>query len=279
MIETLEQAEARRVQECSLAGARAFQTSVRPIYANSAADPKPQHIGSCLLLDIDGRPVVSTAAHITDALSERMSLYVGGTKGTRPVPVLEVRIKATTAPSANRRLDHLDCAFWQPPDAAVADMGAVEFLNASRISHNRGVIENRIYTGMGYAVSKNKKGISQAARSISNRLSMYTGSVEKLPALATELGVSGDEHLFLRFGKYAFTADGRRVNAFCPIGLSGGALLDLGDFTSPAAYAADAAQSVKLAGMLIENKIKHGALVAVKIGPIVRGIERALARG
>jgi hypothetical protein len=60
--------------------------------------------------------------------------------------------------------------------------------------------------------------------------------------------------------------------------LSGGALLDLGDFTSPAAYAADAAHSAQLAGMLIENKEKHGALVAVRIGPVVRGIRRTLAR-
>jgi hypothetical protein len=279
MIETLDQAETRRVQECSVAGARAFQPSVRPIYANSAEDRKPQHIGSCLLLDIGGWPIVSTAAHIIDELKAEVALYVGGTKGTSPVPILGGAIKTTTAPENNRRLDRLDCAFWQPPDSAVADMGSVEFLEPSRTSHNRAAAHDRMYTAMGYPVSRNKKGITPASRSISNKLSMYTGSVEELPALVAELGVSGDDHLFLRFGKYAFNADGTRVNTFRPTSLSGGALLDLGDFTSPAAYAGDAKHSAKLAGMLIEHKEKHGALVAVKIGPIVRGVARALARG
>jgi hypothetical protein len=178
MIETLEQAEVRRVQECSLAGIRAFQPSVRPIYANSAEKPKPQHIGSCLLLEIDGRPIISTAAHIIDELKMKVSLYVGGMKGTSPVPIQGGTIKTTRAPSDNRRLDHLDCAFWQATDSAVADMGPVEFLNHSRVSHDRASVYDRIYMAMGYAASRNKKGVNPASRAISNHLSTYTGSVE-----------------------------------------------------------------------------------------------------
>jgi hypothetical protein len=61
----------------------------------------------------------------------------------------------------------------------------------------------------------------------------YTTGVETMPKLATALGVSGNEHYFMRFGKHAFAADGEHMNTFGPGGLSGGALLDLGDFSSP----------------------------------------------
>jgi len=45
-----------------------FKTSVRPIYG-LLDDRRLTHIGSCLLLEIDGKRVVSTAAHIADDLA------------------------------------------------------------------------------------------------------------------------------------------------------------------------------------------------------------------
>ncbi len=38
----------------TLQAERDFRASVWPVYRNSAANPRPEHIGSCLLLDIDG---------------------------------------------------------------------------------------------------------------------------------------------------------------------------------------------------------------------------------
>jgi hypothetical protein len=66
---------------------------------------------------------------------------------------------------------------------------------------------------------------------------------------------------------------------FYPEGLSGGALLDLGDFTTFAIYAGETRQRARLAAMFIEyHQKKYRALVAVKIGPIVSGIRNALRR-
>jgi hypothetical protein len=58
---------------------------------------------------------------------------------------------------------------------------------------------------------------------------MYTAHAEEMPELASRLSVTGSDHIFLSFGKHAFTGDGARVNTFGPRGLSGGALLDLGE--------------------------------------------------
>jgi hypothetical protein len=60
--------------------------------------------------------------------------------------------------------------------------------------------------------------------------------------------------------------------------LSGGALLDLGDFTSYDIYVGDTKHRARLAGVIIEYHEDRQALVAVKIGPIASGIRDALRR-
>jgi hypothetical protein len=106
---------------------------------------------------------------------------------------------------------------------------------------------------------------------------MYTANVEAMPDLAAKLGVSGAEHFFLCFEKRAFTGQGASENTFGPKRLSGGALLDLGDFISPESYARDPKSSALLSGMVIEYYEEYRALVAVRIYGIVNGIRRVLA--
>jgi hypothetical protein len=94
---------------------------------------------------------------------------------------------------------------------------------------------------------------------------------------AAELGVSGADHLFLSWNTLSFAGTGVRVNTFGPCGLSGGALLDLGEFASPESFERDAGGSL-LTGMIIEYHEEHRALVAVKIRSVIAGIGRALAQ-
>jgi hypothetical protein len=82
--------------------------------------------------------------------------------------------------------------------------------------------------------------------------------------------------LFLRYEKYSYNTMAQRVNSISPVGFSGGALLDLGDFTSPTVLASEPPSTARLSGMLVEYHRHHHALVAVKIGPIVEGTRRAL---
>lgn len=261
----------------TLQAERDFRASVRPVYRNSAANPRPEHIGTCLLLNVDGVPIIVTAAHILDHLSEH-SLYIAGSVGASPVPLLGGEAMATPKLADGRASDHFDTAIWQPPLSAVEALGAVDFLDIARISHNRSPSEGRLYTALGYPVSRNKKAVNHATRSISTHVSMYTAGAEDIPELASKLGVSGFDHLFLRFERHAFTGDGARVNTFGPRGLSGGALLDLGEFTSAESYARDPKWSALLSGMVIEYYGDHRALVAVRIGTIVNSIRSSLAR-
>jgi hypothetical protein len=149
-------------------------------------------------------------------------------------------------------------------------------LRLPRLSQYRIAAVGRWHTALGYPVSRNKDSIDHVARSIINRRSIYTARVVELRQLASKLEISGADHLFLAFERYSHDTEGKRVNSFKPVGLSGGALLDLGDFTSPTVLTRDPGSSARLSGMLIEHHRHHNALVAVKIHPVVEGIRRAL---
>jgi hypothetical protein len=277
MIESLEEAERSLLRERAGKARRDFRRAVRPIYAvaNDGANRRPQHVGSCILLLIDGQRILSTAAHILDDRANAL-LSVGGLVGTRLVPIVDGMFKATTAPQGDRNRDRLDCGFWLISDDVAAALGSAEFLDAERISHNRAPTEHRYYMAMGYRVSRNKDAIDRRTQSIETRASTYSGSLLGIPEPARRQGFSDAQHLFLQFGDHAEDEDGKQANTFGPRGFSGGALVDLGDFTPAQVYASAQAWRATLSGMLIEHRKEHNAMVAVQIGSIVEGIRNAL---
>ena len=275
VIESLQQTIVHQLQECSEEAARVFHSSVRPIFA-SLDGTRPELIGSCFLLYVDGTKYVVTAAHIVDWTATH-AIYVGGTVGTQPVQIVG-EIKSTREPSGGRKNDKFDCAFWKVSADAERELGAVTFLDDSRVSRNQVSRENRFYLSMGYPVSRNKGNISNAKRTIQTALSKYTGQIEEIPALAKKLNVSGAEHFFLKFAKFSGTANGEKVSSFKPQGVSGGALIDLGNFATIEKFSPGSKHAGYLSGMMIEHHPDHRALVAVRIEYVLNAIrsQRAL---
>jgi len=106
---------------------RDFRPAVRPIYVLNISGPNPRlkHAGTGVLLKIDGRAILVTAAHVLDPLREGIPLSVGGPPGTHPVPIKGGVVRMTTPPQGNRLKDHVDSAFWKMPDEAVGALGKV----------------------------------------------------------------------------------------------------------------------------------------------------------
>lgn len=280
MIELLHEAEQRRMRECATQAGADFVDSVLAIYrSNDGSERRPEHIGSCILLDVDGTPVVATAAHIVDNIPEGATLFVASPARPQLLAVVGGYIKTTPKPRKGRDFDHSDSAYWQMPEDVVEILGRANFLGPSRLSHNRAPQERRYYTALGYAVERNADGVDHEQRTITFTPSMHTSNAVSEPKLTRRLNSPNDQHIIVRFAKSAQDADGVETKTFYPEGLSGGALLDLGDFTSYDIYAGDTKHRARLAGVLIEYHEDRQALVAVKIGPIVSGITNALPRG
>ncbi len=70
-----------------------YRDAVRPIYG-ATGKGDPDHIGSCILLEVDGEQFLLTAAHVLDH-NQNTSLYLGGDE----LILLQFEALATIAPS------------------------------------------------------------------------------------------------------------------------------------------------------------------------------------
>lgn len=273
-IEMLNDAVRHRRHEISELTAERFRSSVRAVIFGKSGR-NPIIVGSCILLQVDELRYVVTAAHILDSL-ETHEIYISGAVGTEPVQIVG-KVHMTAPPPKGRKHDKIDVAFWGLDQAAIEKLGAVSFIQSSRLSLNRAPLRNRVYLAMGYPASRNKRNVGNVNKSIKTALSKYTGELNCEPSVPRDYGVSGEKHLFLKYQKYSETDVGEKRKTFKPVGLSGGPLVDLGNFASPERYV-DAAETVGyVAGMIIKRLDKHEVLVATRIGVIVDAIRAGRA--
>jgi len=271
IFETLDDALHSRRREVSDAVAKQFHSSIRAILA-SEGGKSPRIIGSCMLMRVDGRDYVVTAAHIADEL-ESHALYISGTVGAALVQLVGV-IRKTSPPPTGRRADKIDVAFWEINEQNIKGLGDVEFIEESQCSKNRAPVKNRFYLAAGYPFSRNKRNVNNVSRSIKTSLSKYIAELTENPAVADEYGVSGDKHLFLQFHKFSETDYGEKQTTFSPVGLSGGPLIDLGNFASFERYIGAPDDTGYIAGMTIERISAQNVLVAVRIQVIFEAIRK-----
>jgi hypothetical protein len=159
------------------------------------------------------------------------------------------------------------------PEDFVNALGNVKYIRATELVDDRTVPAGRNYLAMGYPCSKNKKSVYVAKKTIVPTTWKYSSTVKNDPKLAKELGVSGADHFFLEYNrKHSRNANGEIVNSIAAQGLSSGPLMDLGYVGASENLQAGKKCEARLAGILIECPDDYEAIVAVKIGLVLRRV-------
>jgi hypothetical protein len=256
---------------CADDGAVQCISAIRPIYGSTDLG-RPEHIGTCIFLDIDKNKYLLTAAHVIDE-NQHTSLYVGGDK---KLVLIEGDFTSTEKPGDDRNKDHYDFAYLLLKDGLLKKLGNIDFFNETAISENREDTTGRLYLALGYPVSKNKKS-DPSAKMVQPHYLKYSSTIKTNTVLCQKLGISGKDHLFLGHdSKYSRDSEGTIVNTIAPKGISGGALVDMGNIARPEQLKDNIACKGRLAGLLIENHKEHKSTVAVKISLIIEAIKRDL---
>lgn len=242
-----------------------FKEAVRPIYCSTERG-NPVHEGSCVLLEIDGKHMLLTAAHIIDASRINDStLYVGGEHSLLKI---EGEFWITEAIAENRMKDRYDFAAGLMSDEFVRDMGNVHYISEADIAPDRTNHDGRLYSIIGYPNTKNKS-IDKRAYSVQSTRWHYFSYHKNSPSLLTKLKATGKDHIFIGYEKRSEDTNGGLVGSVSTKGVSGGAVFDLGNFADPATFKPDFKCTPRMAGIFIEFHSEHHATVTTKIGVIL----------
>lgn len=253
-----------RINELAENAASIFRESVLPVYG-STPNGYPEYIGSCIALRLDGDPYLLTAAHVLD-WNEDTSLYVGHEE----LRLISMEFSVTAKPNGDRNADRFDFALGKIPDCDIHVLSSVKFITEDQIDRSVGQVPGQTYTSIGYPNSKNKK-VDNSNKKVSAVLFQHTGIVKADAELVGRLGISGSEHILIsQNAKYSKDASGRKVSSVKLNGMSGGAVINLGNLADPNVLAGCKKPTPLLAGLFIEFYKDHGTIVATKLDTILK---------
>lgn len=259
------------IEERTAAAQSGFRNSVLPVYG---ADVRglAVHIGSCILFSVGNTKYLLTAAHIVDEHKKGSSLFVVG-KGR--LVELEADFTITKAPFGERAKDKYDFAFAKLSARMLNELGKTPFVAECDIVRQRDETSGRLYVALGYPNSKNKID-DHSARQIESIIWAYSGPAWKEAAFVGRPEKFSADHIALKFDrKQSKDVRGRIVNSFNPKGLSGGALIDMGNMADPQNWVSGSDQRGRLAGVLTEMHRKtNGFILATRMSVILEAIAR-----
>lgn len=230
MIKTTNEIVRERMNECVDFLSEKYLKSVRPIYGSSELG-KPEHIGSCVLLEINKEKYLITAAHVIDH-NERTTLYTSGISGTDElIPIECENVIRTKSIDGTRKNDRFDFAILPVSENMMQNMGSVIFLNESDIFNHEP--DKGMYLALGFPNSKNKKP-NNREKKVSQNPFIYSSHIEKNSDIFEKIGVNPDSHYLLDFcSRHSKDELGNMVNSICPQGASGGGLFFITGMNNP----------------------------------------------
>lgn len=249
-----------------------FAAAVQPIYGAKAGG-EPDHIGSAVLLEVNGRKVMITAAHVIDWNSgeEPTSLYVGGGAN---LELIHAEFSITAAPENIRTLDQYDIAFCELPQALVDKLGGT-YISMSDVARHAPYENGRLYTAFGYPNTMNKIGLKERqTKNIRPAMLQYTNPHRIDDEVARDLPKRGEDHIFIPYGDKWRDEDGFVENAKAPFGMSGGAVVDCGKASTPEIASGLNEPTQRLAGISVEFRHKR-VMIATRMSVIVPVLEVA----
>lgn len=269
MIKPMNEIIRDKLNECTDTLTDPLLKSVRPIYGSSMQGT-PVHIGSCVLIELDGTKYLLTAAHVVDN-NDITSLYVGG----EPDLVLfEGAGICTPKIEDSRKKDRFDFAAFRLTEPIINKLGAVVYLDENQLYTRDSVSNGNCFLALGYPNSKNKKFDNQTKK-VSRNPFVYSSTLKNESTIFTSVGVQPTTHHLLDFDhNQSKDENGNIVNSIAPIGASGGGLFYMGNFSNPDFLRPSSKCLGLLSGILIENIKSQKVIVAVRISLIIDEIKK-----
>lgn len=264
LVKTLSELTLERMNTCTESLAKKYLNSVKAIYG-ATENGKPEHIGSCVLIEHNGTKYLITAAHVIDT-NKHTSLYISGES---KLVQITGQCLITAAPNEDRNQDKLDFSILQIPDKISTEIGNVEYLS-EREWHLDDLPNNeRCCLVIGFPNSRNKR-IDPAKNAVRQEPFVYASTIKSEVGLFSSTGGSPENHFLLNFcSKHSKDSSNKTINSIHPRGVSGGGLFLIEGMANPQNYQLDAECKGKLIGILIAFHKNQKVLMFTKLSLII----------
>lgn len=267
-LKTVNEIVRERMNKCVDTLTHKYMKSVRPIYG-STYKRKPEHIGSCVLIELESIKYLITAAHVIDH-NEDTTLYVANT-----THLIEIKSKAIVSKAYNndRYKDKLDFAILPLSEEMIIKLNDVIFLSESDMLTFDNQNDKSMYLALGFPNTQNKK-VDIFNRIVTQNPFVYSSLLNKEAYIFKKIGADQKFNLLLNFSsKQSKDENNNVVNSFSPVGTSGGGLFLIEGMNNPENYRPNSPCSGKLVGILIENHKRYHVILATKISVIKTAIK------
>lgn len=270
IIETVGQAGIAAAERLVATMKREFAAAIRPIYG-ATAHARPDHIGSCVLVEHAGTRYLITAAHVAD-WAEYTELYIAGMQCLKKI---QRSFLATPKDARSGRPgDHYDIAITEVSSELDVALGNVRYITDAEVASAAAQTIGRQFLALGYPNSKND-GFNNQKKTVKPALQPYYATAHTPDEFKKVIEAPSGDHIYLPYdSKHSKNATGAKVNSIRPKGMSGGALFDIGGIAKPDNLSADANYRGRLAGILIENPPGSRLMIATKIWTVLDALPK-----
>jgi hypothetical protein len=241
-----------------IAASHDIARAVLPVFFSSP-QKRMKHLGSCVLVVIRGVPALLTAAHIIDDASKG-TLWLGAGSN-----LIRIDGEGLITPKINgsRDQDRFDFAVLPLSAEALPLLSTARFIAENEMLAPGQEQSGPAAMAFGFPHSKNRWA-DHAHRRVRTKRYCYGATLIRDEKFANKLGVSGDDHFFMKYEKKSRDPLGTIVSAVSPVGMSGGGLFDLGNLVS--------GKHFKLVGVIIEVYKSDSRMVFTRMDRVLGAI-------
>ncbi|QGG77089.1 hypothetical protein [Pseudomonas syringae] len=240
------------------------QEALVPIFVESRDSGRIQQVGTGIFLELQEKPFLFTAAHVTDTMHSGQ-LMVPNSDGL--VEIEGYMACVDLPPEENREDDPIDIAYYRlSTNFAKSMLAHFKPLPQSRCEIIRSALDLGICSIYGYPVSKAR----QNGDHFSSETASYRGVVAE-ERTYQELGLFADSSIVVHFKKKnAISSEsGKKINPLSPRGVSGG-----GIFAWPESHELSNDWSLtRLVGIFHTYKESKGLMIGTHLAPLIAAIQ------
>lgn len=251
-------------RRCAQAARERLGNAVRPLYALNK-QRRPYSVATAILIEVDGVRCLATAAHAL----QTPNLLVAGADALTPL-----RRDWWGSAGKGSGTDNVDIAVRVLSEEEQRPMEGLPFIGRSEQMVFTSA-ELRYHIVVGYRASQNKAPVSMATRLQRTRWS-FTSHSAPLPA-KHDADMYDDRNFAVDYGEKGRRENAELVSTTPPIGVSGGAIFDLGSTNDYEQLCSPEPHPARLAGILIACPRNCGVLIGTNMETLRDVARKAIA--